>query len=136
MNVSWSDFGTYATDLFTDEAEKIISAHRYSTRPLFLYLAHLAVHSGNTYAPLQAPEEVIAKFGYIKDKQRRTFAAMLHKLDESVGRVVSSLQDNGLLENSVIVFTTDNGGPAAGFNQNAASNWPLRGVKELRVPWL
>ena len=34
----------------------------------------------------------------------------------------------GMLENSVIVFTTDNGGPAAGFNQNAASNWPLKGV--------
>ena len=54
---------------------------------------------------------------------------MLTKLDESVGRVVKALQIKGMLENSVIVFTTDNGGPAAGFNVNAASNWPLKGVK-------
>jgi arylsulfatase B len=56
MNVSWSDFGTYATDLFTDEAEKVIERHSNVSdgRPLFLYLAHLAVHSGNNYAPLQA----------------------------------------------------------------------------------
>lgn len=54
---------------------------------------------------------------------------MLSKLDDSVGKVVSALNKRGLLENSIIVFTTDNGGPAAGFNLNAASNWPLRGVK-------
>lgn len=53
---------------------------------------------------------------------------MLSKLDESVGKVVASLQKRGLLENSIIIFSTDNGGPAAGFNNNAASNYPLRGV--------
>jgi arylsulfatase A-like enzyme len=56
------------------------------------------------------------------------FAGVLHKLDESVGKVVQALQDAGILHNSIVVFTTDNGGPAAGFNINAASNWPLRGV--------
>lgn len=54
---------------------------------------------------------------------------MLTKLDESVGKVVDALAKTKMLENSVIVFSTDNGGPAAGFNLNAASNWPLRGVK-------
>lgn len=53
---------------------------------------------------------------------------MLSKLDESVGKVVEALQNRGLLENSIIIFTTDNGGPAAGFNDNSASNYPLRGV--------
>ena len=53
---------------------------------------------------------------------------MLTKLDESVGRVAAALQESGLLQNSIIVFTTDNGGPAASFDYNAASNWPLRGV--------
>lgn len=53
---------------------------------------------------------------------------MLSKLDESVGKVVEALQNRGLLENSIIIFTTDNGGPAAGFNDNCASNYPLRGV--------
>lgn len=53
---------------------------------------------------------------------------MLWKLDESVGKIVSALSEKRMLENSIIVFTTDNGGPASGFNSNAASNWPLRGV--------
>lgn len=54
---------------------------------------------------------------------------MLSKLDESVGAVVAALGRRNMLENSIIVFTTDNGGPAAGFNLNAASNFPLKGVK-------
>lgn len=128
MSVAHDCYGIYTTDLFTDEAVKIINQHNTS-KPLFLYLAHLAVHSGNPYAALQAPEEVVQKFSYIKDEQRRKFAAMLWKLDESVGRVVEVLNNKQMLHNSVILFTTDNGGPAADFNKNAASNWPLRGVK-------
>lgn len=54
---------------------------------------------------------------------------MLHELDESVGRVVEALQKVKMLDNSIIVFVSDNGGAAAGFNLNAASNWPLRGVR-------
>lgn len=53
---------------------------------------------------------------------------MLHELDVSVGRVVKALGEKNILENTIIVFSSDNGGPAAGFNQNAASNWPLKGV--------
>ena len=55
---------------------------------------------------------------------------MLYKLDESVGRVVAALERRNMLQDSIIVFTTDNGGPAAGFDINHASNWPLRGVKD------
>ena len=128
MSIAWEDYGDYATDIFTTEAEKIISSHPTDS-PLFLYLAHLAVHSANTYSPLQAPQDAIDKHKYIKDDNRRTFSGMLYKLDESVGKVVKALQDKDMLKDSIIVFTTDNGGPAAGFNQNAASNWPLRGVK-------
>lgn len=54
---------------------------------------------------------------------------MMSKLDESVGQVVAALRNNGMLQNTIVIFSTDNGGPAAGFNFNAASNWPLRGVK-------
>jgi arylsulfatase A-like enzyme len=55
---------------------------------------------------------------------------MLTMLDRSVGAVTSALNARGMLENSIIIFSTDNGGPAGGFNLNAASNWPLRGTKD------
>ena len=54
---------------------------------------------------------------------------MLYKLDESMGRIVKALNNANMLKNTIIIFTTDNGGPAAGFDLNAASNWPLRGGK-------
>ncbi|KAF2354381.1 Sulfatase N-terminal [Trinorchestia longiramus] len=128
MNVAHDAYGIYATDLFTTEALSIITSHNTST-PLFLYLAHLAVHSGNPYSPLQAPPDYVNKFSYIADERRRKFAGMLTKLDESVGSVVKLLHERNMLDNTIIVFTTDNGGPAAGFNDNAASNWPLKGIK-------
>jgi arylsulfatase B len=64
---------TYATDLFTDEAVKTIGEHNYEN-PLFLYLAHLAPHSGNDDIPLQAPQMEIDKFGHIEDENRRVYA--------------------------------------------------------------
>lgn len=77
MNVSWNYDGQYATDLFTEESVEIINSHNAS-EPLFLYLAHLAVHSANAKDPLQAPPEIVEKFSYIKDKRRRKFAGMLN----------------------------------------------------------
>ncbi len=77
----------------------------------------------------KAPHEVVDTFkARIPDENRRKFAGMLSKLDESVGRVTEALAEAGMLRDSIIVFTTDNGGPAEGFDQNYASNWPLRGV--------
>ena len=52
---------------------------------------------------------------------------MVKLLDESVGRVTTA-SDFGLLEDTIIIFSTDNGGPADFFNKNMASNWPLRGM--------
>lgn len=54
---------------------------------------------------------------------------MLSKLDQSVGEVVEALHKKDMLRDSIIVFSSDNGGAAAGYSLNAASNWPLRGVK-------
>ena len=95
MSVIRDTNGKYATDLFTEEAVDIISHHNAS-EPLFLYLSHLAVHSGNPSSPLQAPASVVNKISYIKDKNRRIFAGMLWMLDESVGRVVEALDVHGM----------------------------------------
>ncbi|XP_077289818.1 arylsulfatase B-like [Arctopsyche grandis] len=128
METAWDLHGQYSTDLFTSEAVKLIQSHNTS-KPMFLYLAHAAVHSGNKYNPLPAPDETVAKFPNITNYSRRRFAAMTSKLDDSVGNVMEALSANNMLSNSIVIFTTDNGGPAEGFNLNAASNWPLKGVK-------
>ncbi len=57
---------------------------------------------------------------------------MMHELDVSVGKVVRALKEKNMLENSIIIFSGDNGGAANGMDGNIASNWPLRGVKTLK----
>lgn len=128
FDVAYDLHGKYTTDVITSEAVKIIQ-NRNASQPLFLYVAHTAVHSSNSYSPLPAPDETVAKIVNIEDYNRRKFAAMMHHLDQSVGSIVEALAQARILSNSIIIFSTDNGGPAAGFNLNAASNFPLRGVK-------
>ncbi|XP_049777019.1 arylsulfatase B-like [Schistocerca cancellata] len=129
MSTAWDLSGRYATDVFTEEAERLIGDHDTS-KPLFLYLAHLAMHAGNPARLLEAPQEYISRFGYISDPNRRVYAGAMAKLDESVGRVVTALERRGMLENSVIVFSSDNGAPTIGEYPNWGSNYPFRGLKE------
>lgn len=68
-----ADNGTYATEAFTAEARRVIKQHDRS-RPLFMVLSHLAVHTGNEDDPMQAPPEEVAKFSHISDPKRRTYA--------------------------------------------------------------
>lgn len=129
-DVAYDMHGQYTTDIISRESVAHIRRHgNSSAAPLFLYVAHAAVHSGNPYNPLPAPDETVAKMEHISDYHRRRFAAMMKHMDDSVGAIVAALDEQRMLSNSVIVFSTDNGGPAEGFNLNAASNWPLRGVK-------
>jgi arylsulfatase B len=128
MSVARDTRGKYSTDLFTAEAVRLIENHRPEAGPMFLYMAHLAPHSGNDREPLQAPDEEVAKFAYVRDPERRIYAAMMSKLDESVGEVVAALRRNSMLHNSVIVFMADNGAATQGTHYNRGSNYPLRGV--------
>ncbi|XP_001641815.2 arylsulfatase J isoform X2 [Nematostella vectensis] len=128
----WTEWGHYSTDLFAEKAVNVISTHNASV-PLFLYLPFQAVHSANFIQPLQAPPDLIDKFKNIKDERRRIFAAMVSSMDGAIKKVVDSLKARSMYNNSIIVFTTDNGGPANGFDSNMASNFPLRGVK--RTLW-
>ncbi|KAK3106407.1 hypothetical protein FSP39_019384 [Pinctada imbricata] len=128
--IDFTGIGQYSTDLFKNEAINILKHHNQS-EPLFLYLPFQAVHSGNLQSGnnLQAPSKIINRFKNIRNTERRKYAGMVSSLDDAVGEIVNNLKSLGMYDNSIIAFTTDNGGPANGFDGNAASNFPLRGVK-------
>lgn len=123
--------GGYLTDWWTDESLKVIEANK--NRPFFLYLAHWAPHT-----PLQATKADYEAVGDIEPHRLRVYAAMIHSLDRSVGRVVEKLEVEGLAENTIIVLSSDNG--AAGYIALPDVNAPFRGWKitlfegGIRVP--
>ncbi len=120
----------YLTNRLTDEAVSFINGHK--NEPFFLYLAYNAVH-----APPQAPEQDIKRFK-TGDPARDVLMAMLLHLDRGVGRVVRTLKDRGLWQNTLLFFLTDNGGSKA----MHANNTPLRGFKQqnyeggIRTPFI
>ncbi|KAL1509594.1 hypothetical protein ABEB36_004305 [Hypothenemus hampei] len=128
MTVDWDAKGKYSTTLFTEEAVRLIHEHN-TDHPMFMYFAHLAPHAGNDWDPLQAPDEEIAKFAHIQDPERRIYAAMVSMLDKSVGSVVTALREKHMLENSIIIFMSDNGAAPEGVHANHGSNYPFRGIK-------
>ncbi|KAL1116092.1 hypothetical protein AAG570_005587 [Ranatra chinensis] len=132
LSSDWSSVGRYATHLFDEEFQSIIKSHDVS-QPLFLYLAHLAVHAGNYETPLQATVSTIDRFKHILPLEKRLYAGMLWELDQSVGRLMKSLKDKGILDNTIIVFLSDNGAATQGLHKNTGSNWPLKGEKA--TPW-
>ncbi|XP_037511716.1 arylsulfatase B isoform X2 [Rhipicephalus sanguineus] len=101
----------------------------FSRDPFFLYFAPTAVHCGGLNDSLQAPKEYVAKYAYLGDYDRQIFAGSLAELDNAVGAIVEALYKAGLLNNTVIGFSTDNGGAPVGFSRNTSPNWPLRGSK-------
>lgn len=110
----------YTTDYYTDEAIKVIEANKH--RPFFLYLAHWGIHN-----PLQAKKEDYDALSHIKDHRLRVYAAMIRAVDRSVGRIMAALKENGIDENTLVIFTSDNGG--AGYLGLPNINKPYRGWK-------
>jgi arylsulfatase A len=129
----------YLTDRLTDEAEKFIEQNK--AKPFFLYLPHYTVH-----IPLKAKADLVAKYQALaKPDQKHNnaiYAAMIESMDESVGRIVRQVEQLGLRENTIIIFTSDNGGLSVkeGPNTPATNNAPLRAGKGylyeggIRVP--
>lgn len=122
----------YLTDALAREAVAFID--RNQDRPFFLYLSFNAPHS-----PLQAADEYMERFSHIQDIHRRIFVAMVANLDDAVGRVLGKLETEGLSDDTLIFFLSDNGGPT---RELTSSNAPLREGKGrvyeggLRVPFL
>ena len=122
----------YLTDYYTQEAEKVIEAN--ANRPFFLYLAHWGVHN-----PLQAKRADYEAVGDIKPHKKRVYAAMLHALDRSVGRLMAKLEQQGIADNTIVILSSDNGG--ADYVAIDDLNAPYRGWKNtffeggIRVPF-
>ncbi|XP_067685529.1 arylsulfatase B-like [Haliotis asinina] len=111
--------GTYSTFRFTDVAIDIIQRHD-KNQPLFLYLPFQAVH-----APIEVPPQYEALYPNVKTEDRRKFCGMVSALDEAVGNITKTLTDSGLMDDTLILFTADNGG----WITEHGNNYPLRGGK-------
>ena len=134
--------GEYLTDRLTSEAIRFIEQHRET--PFLVYLSHYAVHN-----PLQAKPALVEKYkakaarlpaavspAFLDDHWRPVrqvqnhpaYAAMVENLDENVGRLLDKLDEWGLAENTLVVFTSDNGGLSTA-EGSPTSNLPLRAGK-------
>lgn len=129
--------GDYLTDFLTDHALKLIEKHANSTQPFFLNMSYYQVHT-----PLQGKPAYVKKYEEKKktlglSKPNPIYAAMIQSLDESVGRILNKLDELGMRENTIVVFTSDNGGLV-----EVDGNAPLREGKGfyyeggIRVPLL
>jgi arylsulfatase A len=111
--------GEYLTDREADEAVKFIRRHR--NKPFFLYMAHYAVHT-----PIQGKDDLVAKYKAKKPTNQKNpaYAAMVESVDDAVGKICSVLDELSLAENTIIFFTSDNGGL-----MGITNNTPLRAGK-------
>lgn len=94
----------YSTHLLAADAERFIDNHK-SEQPFFLFLSFNAPH-----LPNEAPEKSVADYDFIQDPKRRVHAAMITELDTAIGRVVSALEQQNILDETLIWFMSDNGG--------------------------
>lgn len=122
-NLEDKEEGEYLTDRLTKETISFIDSHtKASDNPFFIYFATYAVHT-----PLQPKPQLKAKYD-AKEKTKQhdnsSYAAMVETMDDCVGKLVKHLEESGLIENTIVIFTTDNGGV-----YNISRQWPLRAGK-------
>lgn len=138
--------GQYLADFLTDKAVDFIKRQGAANKPFFLYMPHFGVHS-----PHHAKENWIKHYSYkagVGGHNNPTYAAMISSIDESVGRVMQSLEENGLSQNTVLIFASDNGGVGGYLREgikrgnDITDNTPLRSGKGslyeggTRVPFI
>ena len=130
-NIEVNENGKYITEVLTDEACKFVNENK--EKPFFLYFPFYQVH-----VPVHAKKEWVEKYSDkvpFKEQNNPNYGAMVSYLDYSVGRIMHKLADLGLLENTIVILTSDNGG-----QMMVTSNAPLKGQKGnfgeggIRVP--
>jgi arylsulfatase A-like enzyme len=109
----------YLTFRFAEEASDYIREH--ADEPFFLYVPFSAPHT-----PLQAPEEYVERLAHIADPIRRTYAAMIATLDDAVADILETVEAEGIADETMIIFTSDNGGTSY---LDVTDNGPLAGGK-------
>lgn len=118
--------GTFLTEAITLEANIQIEKSVAQKKPFFLYMSHYAVHG-----PFQADPRFIDNYaGKTKKPKAKAFAALLEGMDKSLGDIIKTLEDQGVAENTLILFLGDNGSASPiGKNTDHSSSAPLRGKK-------
>ena len=124
----------YVGDKLTDKAVEFIKLNGNSDKPFMLMFSHYLVHG-----PLEGKDDYVEKYKNLPatDQNKPVYAAMMQSVDESVGRLMQALEGAGIEENTIVIFTSDNGGLVP-----ATSNYPLLGGKSylfeagMRVPFL
>lgn len=111
----------YEEGLFKTTVLNIIKDHDPFT-PLFLYYAPHIVHT-----PLQVPDSYLKKFSFIDNSDRQYYHAMVNYLDDVVGELISTLKSKGMWEDTLVVVSSDNGGPE--YFGAGGNNYPLKGGK-------
>ncbi|MFI3248886.1 MAG: sulfatase-like hydrolase/transferase [Rikenellaceae bacterium] len=116
-----ADATTYLTDDFTDKTVEFIQNNEQSGDPFFVYLAYNAPH-----APLQAPQKYLDRTKHIANAERSVYAAMILAVDDGLGRIWDELERQGIDDNTMIFFLSDNGGTG---DPGRAMNIPRRSFK-------
>ena len=122
----------YFTDLINDRAAKFIREH--AKQPFFLYVPHLAVHA--PFQPPDAPQTPVVTKDSMHHGSRAIYKAMVERIDQGVGMILAELAKQGLAENTLVVFSSDNGGER--YSRNAPLFHHKATVWEggIRVPCL
>jgi len=124
--------GEYLTDREGDEAVEFIRTNK--DRPFFLYMAHYAVHT-----PIQGKKDLIAKYKAKPPTNQKnpTYAAMVESVDHAVGKITAALDELKIADNTLIIFSSDNGGLSGPTNNKplrAGKGYPYEGG--IRVPYI